>query len=351
MARVIGLFKLRGSIDDLTFRQTQDGIIAGMKPGPTRERVLSHENFALTRRNAEEFQLAIKDAQLLRHALGAALDGRTGSSMNGRMNGLFYKAARRDVTNDLGFRRAGQGTIGLLTGFNFNKQLSLEYALPIPLMHSLDVGAGSCKVEAPSFIARKRKYFPAEATHFRLVSTMVIIDFSNRKYKQAIERSELLPLRKKTPGAIGFEHKLEVTDGQVVVQVLGMDFYKVVDGYEEMLKGSAMRVLEVGKAVQRSAFSIGSEGIEAERQEGNEVILRNETRIEDELQLPVLADTKQGVGVGRRECSSVQKEGLIHEDRDQGDSQELEDSELALRWCYSILWEMPAIFEADSLCT
>jgi hypothetical protein len=277
MAKVIGLFKLRGSIDDLTFRRTQDGIIAGMKPGPTRERVLSHVNFELTRRNSEEFQLAIKDAQLLRHALGITLDGRTGSSMNGRMNGLFYKAARRDDTNDLGFRRASPGDIGLLTGFNFNKQLSLEYALPAPLVHSLDVEAGSCTVGVPSFIARKRKGFPAEATHFRLVSTMVVIDFGRRKYEQVSERSELLPLRKKTPGAIGFEHKLEVANGQVAVQVLGIDFYKVVDGHEVLVKGSAMRVLEVVKAIERSELSVGSEGIEAERGSRNESLIHTDT--------------------------------------------------------------------------
>ncbi|MBO9562705.1 MAG: hypothetical protein J7621_08030 [Niastella sp.] len=334
MARVIGLFKLRGSIDDVTFRQTQDGIIAGMKPGPTRERVLSHENFALTRRNAEEFQLAIKDAQLLRHALGEVLDGRTGSSMNGRMNGLFYKAARRDETNDLGFRRAAQGHIDLLTGFNFNKQLSLEYALPVPLVRSLDVGTGACKVEVPSFIARKRKGFPAEATHFRLVSTMVVVDFGRRKYEQAIGRSELLPLRKKTPGTIGFEHKLEVANGQVAVQVLGMDFYKVVDGHEVLVKGSAIRVLE---AVQSLESSVQSKGIEAETQGGNEEMLRNETRIEDELhelQELVSEDTTQGVE---------------ETDMDQGDNLELEDSEWALRVCYCILSEMPVIFEDNLL--
>ena len=126
MAKVTSLIELRGSIDDLTFRKTEHGIIAGMKPGPSREKVLTHENFRRTRRNAAEFGLAIKEATLLRHALGEALNGRKGSSLNGRMFGLFCQAARQDVVSDRGSRRASTGAIDWLRGFDFNMELSLE---------------------------------------------------------------------------------------------------------------------------------------------------------------------------------------------------------------------------------
>ncbi len=313
MAKVIGLFKLRGSIDDLTFRKTQDGFIAGMKPGPTRERVLSHENFMLTRRNAYEFQQAIRDARLLRHALGTALYGRTGSSMNGRVNGVFYKAARRDGISDLGTRRAFQGDMGLLCGFDFNKRLPLAYALPVVFTHSLAAEAGCCRVEVPSFIARKRKDFPAGATHFRLVSGMVVIDFLRGKYREDIQRGELLPLRTKTPGVIGFEHKVERVNGQVAVQVLGMEFYRLADEYPVLVKGSALQVLEVVKT-----------GIEATRQQGNEEDsgvqgsepgARSEelyeTRIEGELHEPEEQGSEGESGVLSREPGAGSEESGV----------------------------------------
>jgi hypothetical protein len=75
MAKVISLLKLSGTIGDLTFRQTVWGTIAQQKPGPTRERVLTCEKFDHTRRNAGEFRLAIKNATLLRRALGEAIGG------------------------------------------------------------------------------------------------------------------------------------------------------------------------------------------------------------------------------------------------------------------------------------
>lgn len=245
MAKVVGLLKLRGTIEDLTFRQTEVGIIAGAKTGPTRERVLTHESFENTRRNAAEFQQAIRDARLMRYALGRALDRRRGSSLNGRMNGLFYTAARRDTTNDLGSRRSWQGAIELLKGFEFNPKLLMRDALPLVLNLSPDGETGDSTMTIPAFIARKRKLFPKEATHFRVVSGVAVLDFMNSRYQNDIQLSELMPLGKKTPGATSFRHKVKKGAGQVAVQVLGMQFYAMADGQTEAVKGSALRMLEV----------------------------------------------------------------------------------------------------------
>jgi hypothetical protein len=288
MAKVIGLLKLRGTIDDVTFRKTKEGNIAGRKPGPSREKVLTHENFRRTRRNAGEFKLVIEEATLFRYALGGALNGRTGSSLNGRMYGLFSKAARQDSISDLGSRRASAGAIDLLRGFDFNKELSLKQALPVRLTHRLDVTTGASAVQVPAFIARKRKKFPAEATHFRILSGVVMVDFVHGHYRRVMQCSELLPLRKKVPHAICFEHQLEPGEGQVMVQVLGMEFYKLEDGKEVLIKGSAVRVLE--------AVRVEEKGNETPRHKGNKGEV--ETRIESEVHelecKLVPEDTNQG---------------------------------------------------------
>lgn len=70
MAKYESIVTIRGTIDGLTFRDTAEGKIVGKKTGPSREKVLTHENFELTRNNASEFRQAIKDARLLRWALG-----------------------------------------------------------------------------------------------------------------------------------------------------------------------------------------------------------------------------------------------------------------------------------------
>lgn len=91
MAKYESIVTIHGTIDDLTFRDTPEGKIVGRKTGPTREKVLTHKNFELTRINASEFGQAIKDARLLRHALGSVLDGVRCTTLNGHVNGLLHK--------------------------------------------------------------------------------------------------------------------------------------------------------------------------------------------------------------------------------------------------------------------
>ncbi len=259
MAKVVGLFKLSGTISDLTFRQTKDGPVAQMKPGPSREKVLTSDNFRRTRLNAGEFQLAVKEATLLRRSLRTALDGVKGRTLNGRMNGLFYKAAKRDVTHELGMRRASAGGIDALTGFEFNKDLLLGHALPVGISHELDIEKGIFTLGIPAFIARKRKGFPQDATHFCIVSAGVVIDYVKGRSRNVVSRSELMPLRRKTSGRLDFEQRLgmEVGVDEVAVQVLGIQFYKMEAGEAILLEGGAMRVLEARKGIKEEKNLVG----------------------------------------------------------------------------------------------
>ncbi|NII25917.1 hypothetical protein HB364_12550 [Pseudoflavitalea sp. X16] len=121
-------------------------------------------------------------------------------------------------------------------------------------------------MELPCFIARKRKNFPAAATHFRIVSGGVALNFLCPRYhgkRSDIKTSELLPLHKKTPAAICLEHQVDVEAGEVLVQALGIEFYKVVDEKEVLVKGGALRIVEVVRVAEK--------GNEALRQQGNEV--------------------------------------------------------------------------------
>jgi hypothetical protein len=66
----------------------------------------------------------------------------------------------------------------------------------------------------------------------------------DERYFNHIKRSELLPLSKKTPGSICLEHLLNTGPGDALVQVMGIEFYKLVNGKEVLVKGDAMRILK-----------------------------------------------------------------------------------------------------------
>jgi len=290
MAKYESIVTIRGTIDDLTFRNTAEGKIVGRKTGPTREKVLTHENFKRTRINASQFRQVIKDATLLRRALGSMLDGVRCTTLNGHVNGLLYRASEADKVNDYGSRCAAAGDIGVLTGFDLNPKFSLDTVLGVQPAHSMDVTRGRIKVEIASFIAYKRRGYSKEATHFRMISGGALLNFSNNSYSKNIRMGELLPLGRKTPGAICLEHQLNGKPGDVMVQVMGIQLYKLVNGEEVLVKGGAVRILKAARIpvtrIEDEVHKIVEEGIEAERQpvyakasvedEGNGVLVRTQ---------------------------------------------------------------------------
>lgn len=307
MAKNEGVLELRGTIGHMTCRKTEYGNVVSMKTGPSSEQVLKDDKFDRTRRNAREFKMAVEDGAQLRYALGRALNGKGGSSLNGRMNGLLHLIAQQDPVNTLGSRRACNGDVSLLKGFDFNKQLTMAATWKLKYNHSLDAANGAFKLELPPFVAHKKKVFPKEATHFRIISGGAAVDFVRSHYDRDIKVSKLLPLRKKTPCLLCFEHQVKMKPGEVVVQVLGIEFYKLVNENEVLLKGSVLQVVE---AVRLNHDLMDCKDLqkndrikEAERQRGNEG--------EESQELRVLSRESRVRGRGHRLiCEDTYQSGL-----------------------------------------
>jgi hypothetical protein len=248
MAKLNGLIQLHGSIGGITGRRTKNGIVLQEKSGPTREQVLEHESFDVTRRNAGEFKGAIKDATLLRRSMGSIINAVKSSTLNGYTNGLMHRIAMSDTISSYGKRCAANGDLQQLQGFDLNQELSVDKVFRVKLAHCMDVAAGSMRLEVPTFIARRKKsIFPPDATHFKLISCAAVVDFKGNYYNWRLTMSELLPLSRKTPGAICLENRLQAKPGQVLLHVIGVAFYAIVKGEEELLRGGALKIVEVKK--------------------------------------------------------------------------------------------------------
>jgi hypothetical protein len=217
------------------------------KPGPTSEQVLKHQNFDLTRRNASEFGRAIRDAMLLRRALGSMVRAVKDPKLNSHMNKWLHKVAKSDAVSEYGSRHADTGNLQLMEGFDYNHLLSLHTALPVQLEHTMDVTTSAVQLTAPSCIVRRKKNsFPEEATHFRIVSCAGAVDFDKQRYASNIAQSGLLPLSKKMP-PLQLEHSLQVQPGQVMLHSIGIVFYKVEDGEATLLRGGALKIVQVAR--------------------------------------------------------------------------------------------------------
>jgi hypothetical protein len=250
MAKLISALKISGTVDDLSFCLQQDGsVVVQSKPGPRSEQVKAGKNFDLTRRNAREFGKATRDAMLLRHSLGYIAGALRHSKLNSHVNQRMHQVALSDTGSDYGSRHANKGQLPLLEGFDYNHLLSLETALPVRLKHSLNVATGVLQLVVPGCIVRRKKVFPAGATHFKIVSCAAALDFDKHRYSNHIAASDLQPLSKQMPG-VELAHSLCAKPGQVMVHSVGIIFYKVQEGKTELLRGGALQLVEAVKLEQ-----------------------------------------------------------------------------------------------------
>ena len=69
MARLKGLLKIEGTLDNLTFYKTQDGHLVKTKSGVSGDRIANDPNFQRTRENGSEFGSSASAGKLLRNAV------------------------------------------------------------------------------------------------------------------------------------------------------------------------------------------------------------------------------------------------------------------------------------------
>lgn len=296
MAKVVGPIKIRGAIDDLTFRQTEDGNIVQPKTGPTKEQVLTHKSFRNTRLYASEFRRVVKDATLLRRAMCEMINAVKHSKLNSHTNKLLHQMRKSDTVNDLGFRHANAGNIHLLQGFDFNHQMGLDTALPVALACSMDAVNGKMQVMVPDTIVRRKKLFPAGASHFRIVSCAAMVDFDKHQYASHVVKSELMPLSKKMP-AIVLENQLDVQPGNVMLHTVGIVFYKVDGDVVKMLRGGALKIVDVARIYESPVLvECGqSETDECLSEIAEEFSLGMKDVLGNDLQREILPSTGRGI--------------------------------------------------------
>lgn len=245
MAKVIGPFKLRGSLGDLSFCINEFGAYVKEKGGPSPEQVKVHARFANTRRNAAEWKKATAASRLLRVVMGGLLDSVKNMRLSSRMNGVLLAALKADPVHQLGKRLVSAGDLSVLSGFEFNHNLLLDDALPFNIEHCYAVEADKVVLQVPAFRLRKKKKQPAGATHFRLVSCLLTVDFDKRKYTRDKRESEVHKMGNKAGTAFEIEHLIETSIAPGSLWLMGVEFFKLVEERPVLVRGGALRIMKV----------------------------------------------------------------------------------------------------------
>ncbi|HEV7331993.1 MAG TPA: hypothetical protein VGN63_13240 [Flavisolibacter sp.] len=245
MAKQKGIFKVEGTLDDVTFYKSKDGYLVREKGGVSAERIASDPAFIRTRENQAEFGRAGKAGKTLRAAFRVLLQNASDARMVSRLHREMMKVVKADATSARGQRNVLDGELELLTGFEFNAGGKLSQTLFAPFVAAIDRVSGELKIEIPSFVPLNQIGAPKEATHYQILGGGGAIDFEAGLFTAEANNSAVLPLDGSDSVPLSLLFAVAPNSTQPLFVVLGIAFFQEVNGSHYSLKNGAYNALAV----------------------------------------------------------------------------------------------------------
>lgn len=230
MAKQSGIIKLEGTIGDISFYKTQDGLLAREKGGVKGDRIKNDPSFQRTRENGNEFGNAGTAGKLLRNAFRQLIQPVADNRMVSRLTKAMMTVVKSDEDNGRGARNVHNGDVLLLKGFEFNNSGLFSTTFHAPYVATVDRVTGGLKVAVPSFISKNDIMAPTGASHFRLVSGGAAIDFKAGTFTTVTSKSQDIMIDQNPTEALNLLNQLPANSVQRLFLVLGIVFLQEVNG-------------------------------------------------------------------------------------------------------------------------
>lgn len=181
MAKYSSLFKVEGTLGEVSFYKSEDGFRMRTKGGVSKGRISKDPAFARTRENNQEFANSANSGKLLRQAIIDLLADAKDSKLTSRLTKQMSMVKNADLTSSRGLRNVAEGIQTLdgktaLQGFDFNRHAILSAVLLND--YTLDLGTG--EIEMTGFIPANRLNFPEGATHVSFIAGFLNLDFDTK---------------------------------------------------------------------------------------------------------------------------------------------------------------------------
>jgi hypothetical protein len=178
MAKQGGILQIQGTLENLTFYKSADGLLVRTRGGISKQRIMNDPAFVRTRENGAEFGHSANCGKLLRNAVGSMVFKAKDRRLSSRLLKLMSQLKNLDTVNERGKRTVAAGLNDptgklLLKGFDFNNRAALHSVLYAPI--ALDVLTGS--VTIADFNPMEQLKGGEGATHFSLQSAYLNLDF------------------------------------------------------------------------------------------------------------------------------------------------------------------------------
>jgi len=245
MARQSGIIKLEGTIGDISFYKSKDGMLARAKGGVDGDRIRKDPAFARTRENGEEFARAGSAGKLLRMAFRSFLQNAADNRMVSRLTKEMVAVVKADATSTRGQRNVLDGELEMLQGFDFNLDGKLSSTLFLVYEATINRATGLLEVAIPAFVPANVIAAPEGATHLRLVSAGGSIDFEGGLFETVTSQSAVIPLSQAPVAALSLSNQLDANSTHPLFLILGIEFYQQVNGVNYPLRNGKYNALSI----------------------------------------------------------------------------------------------------------
>lgn len=244
MAKLTGPFELKGSLGNVSFIKTKDGVIVRQKGGVSKKRIKTDPAFQRTRENISEFTHAVAAGTLFRRAFKPMIYNINGRGVSNRLTSVMMKVIQSDDVNRRGERSVDSGDVTMLDQFEFNEDARLLNALRADFTSVVDRETGNIIVDIRAFTPEKHLSAPKGATHLRFSLGSAVIDFENQESDVTISESDYLLTGQKELGPLQLVTKISPRSSGPRFLVLGIEFVQLVNGKYHSMEGhnSAMVV-------------------------------------------------------------------------------------------------------------
>lgn len=249
MAKNSSIFKIEGTLDEVTFYKGKEGYLVRRKGGVSKKRIMNDPAFERTRENGAEFGLAAQSGKLVRDVIAPLAKTAKDTRLSSRLTQQMMRVKNLDTVSVRGQRTVFEGVQTLqgkmlLKGFDFNERATLASILSAPISVETETGT----ITLVNFNPAEQLSMPGGATHVRLKAAFANIEFATGETQITYSEEELLPLNAEV-NTVTLTPSVPAVGSGVAFHFLLIEFIQALNGFYYPLKNGAHNVLNIVEVV------------------------------------------------------------------------------------------------------
>lgn len=245
MAKQMGLIKIKGKLDDLSFYKSGKQHLVRMKGGVDGDRIANDPNFQRTRENGSEFGRSATAGKVLRTAIRNLMTNAKDRLVTSRLTRVMTQIKNLDTTSVRGERNISLGIVAaggmaLLKGFNFNIKAILSSIFFA--QYAIDGATGEVTITDLNPI--NDVVAPGGATHMAVKAGWSKVDFATGEFDTVLSNIETIPIDATVQTlSLAFTAPPQGTGSGF--QLLHIEFFQEVNGDLYSLKNGSYNSLSI----------------------------------------------------------------------------------------------------------